>query len=260
MKKIERIIIIVILFIVIVGTYGVELYGKYTVPIIMYHNVDEKIDPHHLNGVGIENFEYQMSFLKRHHFNVISLDALVQATVNGDKVSHNTVVLTFDDGSEDNHSRAFPVLKKYGFSATVFVISEKIGTEGYLTWEQIREMEQFGIMVGSCALTETYLPGLTDEEQIKEIRDSKRMIDRKVGHPIYNICYPSGGFNDFTKKAAKDFGYKSGCTINRGYDRLNQDVYELKRIRFGDRDTFWAVLLAKLSGFYNLPKSLTDPY
>ncbi|MDD3375379.1 MAG: polysaccharide deacetylase family protein [Candidatus Omnitrophica bacterium] len=260
MKKFEQIIIVTILFLVIIGTYGTELYGKYTTPIIMYHNVEEKTDVHRLNGVGTSNFEYQMSFLKRNHYNVISLDALVEAIVNNEKIPHNTVVLTFDDGYEDNYLLGFPILKKYGFPATIFISSAKIGTEGYLTWDQIREMEQFGIMAGSHTLSHVYLPGVSEEEQIKEIRDSKRAIERKVGHPIYNLCYPTGGFNDFIKKIAKDFGYKSACTTNRGYDQLNKDVYELNRIRFGDRDISWPILRAKLSGFYNFFRSSVDPY
>ncbi|MDP8264761.1 MAG: polysaccharide deacetylase family protein [Candidatus Aceula lacicola] len=260
MKKFERIIVIVILFIVIAGTYGAELYGKYTVPIIMYHNVDESEDFHHLSGVALKKFESQMSFLKRHRYNVISLNALVDAITGEDKISHNTVVLTFDDGYVDNYTRAFPVLKKYGFPATIFIVPEKIGQEGYLTWGQIREMEKFGVMVGSHTFSEAYLPGLSEEEQMREIRDSKRVIERKVGHPIYNFCYPSGGFSEFTKKKVEELGYKSACTTNRGYDRFNKDVYQLNRVRFGDKDDPGPVIWVKLIGFYNIFRSSVDPY
>ncbi len=260
MKKFERIIIAVILFIVIIGTYGAEMYRKYTAPIIMYHNIDKTADFHHLNGVSLKNFEMQMAFLKNHRYNVISLDALEDMITKQDAIPHNTVVLTFDDGYEDNYLRAFPILKKYDLPATIFIIPEKIGTEQYLTWEQVREMDKAGIMFGSHTLTEAYLPGVSNQEQIKEIKDSKRVIERKLGHPIYNICYPSGGFSDFTKEKVKELGYKAACTTNRGYDKFNKDVYELNRVRFGDKDTSGVGIWGKLSGFYNFFRSPVDPY
>ncbi len=260
MKIIERIIIIVILFTVIIGTYSVEFYGKYVVPIVMYHNIEEKSDVEHLNGVGVFNFDRQMSFLKKHNYNVISLDQLVSAITKQEALAHNTVVLTFDDGYEDNYLRAFPILKKYGFPAIIFIIPEAIGTEGYLTWEQIKEMEEFGVSIGSHTLNGAYLPDLSESDQIKEIRNSKKFIERKLNHPIYNLCYPSGGFSDSVKEIVKKFGYKAACTTNRGYDRFNRDVYELNRIRFGDKDKSGVVIWGKLSGYYNLFRKSVNPY
>ena len=68
-----------------------------------------------------------MFFLKEKHYNVIPLDELVKGIKKGKKFAHNTVVITFDDGYQDNYSYAYPILKKYGFPATIFLISDYIG-------------------------------------------------------------------------------------------------------------------------------------
>jgi len=259
MKRFQRIVILFILIGVIVVTYGLEFYGKYTVPIIMYHNAEPAEVAGSLNSVSDENFEYQMAFLKRHKFNVVSLSEVVKAINEKRSLPHNSVAITFDDGYADNYKHAFPILKKYGFPATIFVVAHLVGREGYLTWAQIQEMERSGIDFGSHTLWHPYLPDLTCDQQKKEIAGSKFFIESHLGHPIHHFSYPSGGFNDDSKSLVREAGYMSACTTNRGYSRLNQDVYEIKRIRFGNKDDVYWNVLAKLSGYYNLLRKTVKP-
>jgi peptidoglycan/xylan/chitin deacetylase (PgdA/CDA1 family) len=137
MKKFFFIVVAIILLLSCFFLFW--LPEKYTVPVIMFHQV-EKIDNREPNWVSPENFEFQMAFLKKNGFKVISLDQLVEAIKAGKKLSRKSVVLTFDDGYENNYTNAYPILKKYGYTATIFLISDLIDTKGYVTSKEVEEM------------------------------------------------------------------------------------------------------------------------
>jgi len=260
MKIFQRFLIILILLVVAVTTYGLEVRDKYVVPIVTYHKIETDSHPDHLLIVTTEHFEQLMSFLKEKKYNVISLDELVTSIRNKKSLPRNSVVLTFDDGSVDNYENAFPILKKYGFPATIFITPRLIGRKGYLSWDQIKEMDKAGIVFGSHTLSHVYLPGVSRGKQKQEVYVSKKIIERRLGHSINHFCYPKGGFTDEIKGFVRQAGYQSASTTNRGYDRYNRDVYELKRIRFSNKYTTPFVFWAKLSGYYNLFKKPTSPY
>ena len=103
------IIFIALLALVIGGWYFLET--KYYPPILMYHSIDEQWTKVKLS-VSPEQFREQMKFLRDRHYNVISLDELADLIMSGRRIPHNTVVITFDDGNENNYTNAFPVLKE----------------------------------------------------------------------------------------------------------------------------------------------------
>ncbi len=239
---------------------GARLYmhNKGVVPILMYHQVED-VDGHRLNWVGVDAFKQQMDFLKRYNYNVISLETLVSAINHGEILPKKSVVITFDDGYENNYINAFPLLEKYGFPATIFIPSDFVGKEGYLNLEQMREMTASVITMGSHTQSHQYLPDLTADEQLVEIVSSKWALEKKLGHPVDFIAYPIGGFSNEIKEMVKKVGYQAACTTNRGNDRLNKDVYELNRVRFNNKDNNCLYLWAKLSGYYNLFRTLKNP-
>lgn len=239
------------------GSFCIWLSNKYTVPILVYHSVNYAEET---TGITVDpdRFERQMAYLKDHHHRVISLDELVGMIREKKDFPPKSVVITFDDGYVDNYVYAFPILKKYGFSATIFVITDLVDKKGYITWDQLKEMEKSGITVGSHTLDHTYLPGVSEDWQRRQIFDSKKIIEQKLGHPIDYMAYPNGGFSKKIKKMVQEAGYKGACTTNRGLIPLNKDIYELKRIRFKNKDPHLALWI-KLSGYYNFFKTPRDP-
>lgn len=260
MRSLKKFLIVgLVLFIITAAGFLFWLSNHYVVPIMMYHNVNYT-DVIKSNTVNPENFERQMIYLKSRGYHVLSLEELVQATVNGKSLSKKSVVITFDDGYEDNYTYAFKILKKYGFPATIFISSDLIGTEGFLHWAQMREMMKDGITFGSHTRRHAYLPDLTATKQQQEIGGSKRALEMHLGVPVDYIAYPSGGFSDSIKQFVKDAGYKGAAATNRGYDRFNKDVFELNRVRFSDKDNRIDYLWMKLSGYYNLFRKTKKPY
>ncbi len=234
------------------------LKNHYTVPILMYHHVTAKTF-HGLDNVTPASFERQMRYLKDHNYRVISLKDFIEGTGRGEVFKYKTVLITFDDGHENNYTNAFPVLKKYGFPATIFVVAGKLGTPGFFSWDAARIMQAHGVDIEPHSLSHAYLPGLSKENAWAEINESKRMIEERLGKNANYFCYPSGGFTFQVQQLVKEAGIKGAVTTNRGDDRVSKrDLFALKRVRVKDRDERWGGIIfwAKLSGYYNISRKL----
>ena len=256
-RTLKKFFIVAGFVVVLIGGFALWLSDKYVVPIMMYHRVNTVALPDTVM-VSPESFRRHMKFLKQ-NYHVISMDELVQGIKERKRFPRNSVVITFDDGYDDNYQTAFPILKEYDLAAIFFVPPANVGKEHHLTWPQIKEMLGSGQMIGSHTYNETYLPSLSLEEQKKSINESKKLLEAQLGQKIDYFSYPVGGFSEEIKKMVQDAGFKGACTTNRGKIRFNKDMYELKRIRFGDSDNSEMILRIKLSGYYNLFRKSRNP-
>jgi peptidoglycan/xylan/chitin deacetylase (PgdA/CDA1 family) len=251
---------LLVIIVALAAFFHFYIRPRYTVPVLMYHSISED-DPGSMY-VKPENFRRQMDFLEKAGYSIISLEELVEGTNSGRKFPYGTVVITFDDGFEDNYLNAFPVMAKYNFPATIFLITGYVGEkEGYMNWDQVRVMIANGISFGGHTRNNVYLPSLTDNAKLwEEISGSKKDIEQATGSVVDHFCYPIGGFNDNIKNTVKKAGYKGACTTNRGNDRYNKDVFEINRVKITNSDTTKPFnFRAKLSGYYNFFRSLRSP-
>ena len=227
------------------------LKSQYALPILMYHHVGEPRDLSGLN-VSAETFERQMEFLKIHHIHVLSLEEVARRVRMHEALPMNAVVITFDDGYLDNIENAFPILKKMGFPATIFMITENIGRPGWLSDEDLRILDESGISIGSHTVHHAYLPDLIGDQISKELRDSKQTLEAILGRPVTLLSYPAGGWNPAARQAADDAGYLGAVTTNHG--KGPADFLALWRVKIsegrGSLFNFWI----KTSGFYHLGK------
>jgi len=250
--KIIKKISVTILFLILawVCFYSCWLLPRYTVPILTYHDFNNR------GGITVtpEKFERQMRYLKEKHYSVISLDKLVEGIKKGANFAHNTVVITMDDGYKDNFTYAYPVLNKYGFTATIFLITNKIGADAnFLDWKEVKEMSNNNISFGAHTKNHVYLPALKEKDILwDEIAGCKEIIESRIGTRVDYMSYPSGGFTEEIKTLVRKAGYKGACSTNRGHKVFNKpDPYELNRISIRDQDNPFS-LWAKLSGYYNI--------
>jgi len=249
------------LIIIILGVFYFSwLSPRYTVPILMYHNIG-----YEKGGffVSPENFIKQMEYIKKNGYQAITMDELVASIKDKRPLKRNKVVITFDDGYKDNFINAYPVLKKHQFPATIFLVTNFIDKNpAFLSWSEVRIMSKDKISFGGHTKTHFYLGSVTDDKIVlNEIAGSKKAIEQQINMPADYFCYPSGGFNEKVTELVAKAGYKGACTTNRGFADFNQDVYELKRIKVTNSDTnkpfsFWA----KLSGYYNIFRKEKNPY
>ena len=224
---------------------------NYEVPILMYHRVGDASDKSGLS-VSTGTFERQMEFLKVHHTRVMSLEDLTGHIRLEQGIPWNTVVITFDDGTGDNFQNAFPVLKKMGFPATIFMITRNIGKEGWLTEEDLKILDTSGISVGSHTASHAFLPDLKKEESLLELRESRNCLEKILMHPVFLFSYPAGGVTKEAKALVAKEGYHGAVTTNYGTKR--HDLYALHRVKIteakGNLFNFWI----KTSGLYQVGK------
>ena len=197
--------------------------------ILYYHRVD---DDDHRSCVRPEQFLQQMSYLSAHGSHVITLDRLYHSLLSGQTLPARSVVLTFDDGFADNYTQAYPILRRFGFPATIFLTVGFIGTSALpvlsgphrparpLTWQQVDEMGRHGITFGSHTLTHPSLPRLGEAELRREVYDSRRLLEEKLAHDIQFFCYPKGEFTSPVKAVVQEAGYAGACSVSPGQCRL----------------------------------------
>lgn len=244
--------------VVMVVSVIVYAYPRYQVPIVMYHTI-APTDEKKFNTISPDMFEKQIAFLKKQNYRVLSLQEYVQGLSTGKKFPRNSVVITFDDGYRDTFTTAYPVLKKYQFPATVFVISDLVNDPKFLTAQQVKILDQEGWTIGNHSKSHEYLPLLSFPVLQEQLVKSKETLEKIVGHRIEYFSYPCGGYSQAVVATLQAAGYKAAVTTNRGVKSVPLDFFALKRIRVNSTDSE-LVLKAKLSGYYNLFRKPKAPY
>lgn len=196
-------------------------------PILAYHRIAPEKSSKNLGEFGLPaiHFERQMRYLHEHGFVCLPLKDIFRQTDNGRLHRRRTFALTFDDGHEDFFTLAYPVLREYGFTATVFVVTtwilgqgdlEREGSSRYLTWEQIEALQQRGVSFGSHTCTHTRLPDLFLEEIQRELTASKECLETRLGREIPWLAYPYGASTIEIQKMAEVAGYRAAFGVSHG--------------------------------------------
>jgi len=222
---------------------------KYYPPILMYHNI-EKMPAGKDLFVTPAQFEEQMRFLRRRGYNVISLSTLADMISSGKPVPRNTVVVTFDDGNENNFINAFPILEKYHIPATVFMISDCIGRGGYLGISQIRRMSKAGIEFGSHTRSHCNLKDAPEPLVESEALHSKRVLEAVTGREVVTFCYPCGEENPSGSRILREAGFKCAVVTLPRDGSIAIDPYSLKRVKIATSRANIIEFAVKASGYY----------
>jgi peptidoglycan/xylan/chitin deacetylase (PgdA/CDA1 family) len=255
--QIRKRVIISVVILVILSVALVYIKSQYVVPIIMYHSIDDKAAVSK-TSVCPESFKRQMYFLKRHNYNVVRLEELPDLMKQG-RIPSRTIVITFDDGYENNYMCAYPVLRELALPATIFIAPALIGRENYLTWGQIIEMSESGLIsIGSHSMTHAYLVELPEEELEIEITGSKRSIEDHINRPVYSFSYPLGSFNEYVKEKVRKAGYKIAVGTNPGRAYPKHDLFAMKRLRISKTSDNLFAFWVEISGFYTWLKEHRD--
>jgi peptidoglycan/xylan/chitin deacetylase (PgdA/CDA1 family) len=156
------------------------------------------------------------------------------------------VILTFDDGYADAYTNAFPILKKYGMTATFFVVTEWLDTRqpGYLTWDQVREMSAAGMSIQSHTRTHRNLiDGCDYNCRVYQILGSVETIEAEIGIRPRFFCYPSGRYDAAVLPVLEQIGIAAAVTTQAGTLHVSDRPLELKRARIRGtttvRDLAW---------------------
>ena len=223
------------------------------VPILMYHRVDT-LDPSLPSmtrrlTVDPAVFARQMRWLDRHGYRTITQRELYEALFHGRSLGPKPVLITFDDGYRNVFGKASPVLHKLGMKATAYVISSRVsnGDPSFLTWGQLRGLEARGVEIGSHTVRHRDLRTLSDAELRYELVESRRRLERALGHAVPWLAYPYGGHDARVVRAARAAGYSLAVTTESGTLQRASAPLELRRLSVID-STGVAGLAAMLGG------------
>lgn len=243
----------------------------YDIPVIMYHRVvkDQSEAGIHGTYVTLDKFRAQLQYLKDQGYETVTFADLSnhnykQRFARGRK----WVLLTFDDGYEDNYTTAFPLLKQFGFKATIFLVSAR----DYNSWdadvtppakaerrfklmtpEMVKEMMDYGIEFGAHTLSHPKLSKIPLADARHEIVESKRQLEERYQRPFNVFAYPYGDLNEEVKKIVADAGFTCAFATDSGSVCFDHDLYQIRRIAIFPGNSLHT-FKRKVSGHYNFIK------
>ena len=217
--------------------------------ILMYHSVGP--DNQYFWNVTVENFALQMESLKRSGRPVVHLSELVRR-LRAHEPLGGSIAITFDDGYRDNYTNAFPILKTYGFPATIFVTTDVIGSADkrgflHLTVQEMKEMEASGLIdIEPHSKAHPRLAGIDTDIAREEIKGSKLAVESLLGKRAALFAYPYGSYNERVQSIVEECGFDAATTVEEGTVSAATDPYRLPRNSI-DSSTSLAQFKGKLS-------------
>ncbi len=181
--------------------------------ILMYHSIGGGGSSEagaELYGVSVEKFREQMLWVSElAGCRVSEFNPQTRKPANA-----QTITITFDDGLLDNYLNAYPILKELNLRAYFFILDGKVGSRGYMNWEQIRELRDAGMIIGSHGMTHRFLTELKDKDLDYELRESKKILEDNLGCAVDYFSVPRGFCDKRVIEKARKVGYKAIFTSN----------------------------------------------
>ena len=213
------------------------------VPILAYHSISShasrRFKPF---TVAPQMFDAQLAYLADHSYSPITISGLVAAMDGRVALRNRPVVLTFDDGFADFYTTALPALRRYRFSATLYIVTGYIGQtsrwlqpegEGnrpMLTWQQIAEVCADGIECGAHTHTHPKLDSISPDQVRTEIQESGAHLRHHLKTDILSFCYPFGYYSSAVRRLVQEAGFTSACAVGRLMSSLEDDRFALSRL------------------------------
>ena len=237
---------------------GLSAEGIQTIPILTYHRFAQDCNSPLCMPTRI--FELQMRYLKENGYHAITPEELLAFLEYRQSLPQRSVLVTMDDGYRSVYKIAYPILKKYGFTATFFIYTGFVGVSSMaITWDQLREMRAAGFAIGSHTMNHSDLTqpkeGETELEfmtRVKtELYGSKKIIDQKLGQDTLILAYPFGYYDQRSVKVARDAGYRMAVSVKRGGNPFYINPLSLRRDQVLERDI--NTFVSRLKTFYSMP-------
>ena len=204
------------------------------VPILVYHEIVNDGDMARLSNVlqkkyivekGV--FDKQLQYLSDNNYECLNISEI---PVFKESSKRKIACITFDDGYAGNFTLALPVLKKYSFKATFFIVTKWIGKVHMMTWEQIKTLVDEGMEIGSHTNSHRLLETCDTEIIQNELVESKENIKKHLGYNTQVVSYPNGSYTLLVNEIAKNTGYSAVLTSDFGYADSKNHSFSLKRI------------------------------
>lgn len=213
-------------------------YHRKMIPVLCYHRVIKEVPEGIKNGIYVTEklFDEHLNYLHKNGYQTITINELIDNNINTEK----KVIITFDDGYEDNYTTAFPLLKKYNFSALIFLVSGLTSNQWdaatgevlaeMMNDEQIKEMHNYGIEFGAHTVTHSNLIKTDLETAQREIKNSRSDLENRLGFEIKYFAYPYGNYNNEIKKITREAGFEAAYATDNAPLASHEDIFAIRRI------------------------------
>jgi len=217
------------------------------IPILVYHHVRstkgmDKSTWTWKMSVAPDVFEKQMKHLKDNGYTAIDLTTYVQIMKGETDGPAKPVVITFDDNQPNQYDVALPLIEKYGHMAVFYMVSNRIGVKGFLSAEQILDMQKRGMDIESHTIAHRVLTALPAAEVERDLAESKKALEDLLGKPVLHVAYPGTAHNQTVRDRAKAAGYVTATIMDPRTATEKDDFYKLPRIMMTDDSNLQKVL------------------
>ena len=222
-------------------------------PVLTYHRLlaqdpTVRADPQRIS-VSQKQFRGHLRWLRRLGYQTIGLDDYVKKLRSGLTTGGRTFAITFDDGYEEVLTLGLPILREFGYMATVFAVSGEDhnrwddGRARLMSDEDLRAWRQAGMEVGAHSGHHDHLPQVPLEAARKDLKDCKARLESVLGNPILTLAYPYGESTPAVEAAVRDAGFNAAFATDRAPADHAQNHYRLRRVVVFPRNTPWEILM-----------------
>jgi len=202
--------------------------GEIIIPILLYHHIGFSLKGESVYYVSPESFDQQMNLLYQWGYKTISVELLTRALNEGAELPPKPILLTFDDGTETTYTTALPLMQRYNFTGTTYIVYNYVGISNYMSADQIRALYAAGWEIGSHGLSHIDLTTRTDRQE-DEIVESRRKLEAMLDVPILSFAYPFGAYDIDSLHYVHDAGYIAAMGLGNESLQGNRNLFYLYR-------------------------------
>jgi peptidoglycan/xylan/chitin deacetylase (PgdA/CDA1 family) len=228
--------------------------------ILLYHSVgwpEESVGRYITES---RRFRWQMALLNWLRYRVLSMEEYLRYRIEHQLPPSRSILITFDDGYADNYALAYPILRRHGFAATIFLVSRFLGSTNQwdkqgelsgrplLAKSEVQEMQDGGLQFGAHSRTHALLTELSPELVCDEVIGSRNDLQADLGSRLLAFAYPYGEYNVATQATLEKAGFRAGLTAQSGMNTLNTPLHALRRTEVYGTDSLLNFMLALWTG------------
>jgi peptidoglycan/xylan/chitin deacetylase (PgdA/CDA1 family) len=213
------------------------VHRQVRVPILMYHHIDDAppgADAWRYDlSVSPHDFEAQLRYLKQEGYESISLNDLALHLTRGKPLPPKPIILTFDDCYADAYTQAFPLLRRFDFTGTFFLISEPVNADDpdFLSWAEVEEMHAAGMRFEPHSFNHPDLRNRGFDFLVFQVLAAKEAIEARTGEPCRFFAYPFGRYDDYVIDVLRSAHYWGAVLTEQGATHTADDLFTLHRVR-----------------------------
>jgi peptidoglycan/xylan/chitin deacetylase (PgdA/CDA1 family) len=203
------------------------------VPILCYHYVREYEDADSEDDRAYvtppELLEDQLAWLKENGYTGVTAPQVYDYVVNGKALPPKPIMLSFDDNEGTQYENALPLLTKYGFNATFFIMTVTIDKENFMTAEQLKELDAKGFDIEAHTWDHHMVTDYTDDDWALQLAEPKKTLEDLLGHPVLFFAYPFGVYDGPSAQKVEEAGYAGAFRLREVMDDTVKPQYSIKR-------------------------------